>query len=74
VAGRARRYLISTDETDMSKKGDSYAGKVKSNFVGTEVWRRLTAPALAGISHLLFFVTASSESASYLCALSDGGQ
>jgi len=59
LAGRARRYLISTDETDMSKKGDSYAGKVKSNFVGTEVWRRLPAPALAGISHLVFFCDGS---------------
>lgn len=42
LAGRRRKknkqstYLISTSEKDLSRKSDSYIGKVKSNFVGTE--------------------------------------
>mmetsp|Transcript_35519 Transcript_35519/g.111101 ORF Transcript_35519/g.111101 Transcript_35519/m.111101 type:complete len:446 (+) Transcript_35519:95-1432(+) len=42
LSGRRRKknkqstYLISTDEKDLARKSDSYTGKVKSNFVGTE--------------------------------------
>ena len=42
LAGRKRKkskasnYLISTDPTDLSKNAESYAGKVRSNVVGTK--------------------------------------
>lgn len=29
-------YLISTDATDLSRGGDSYIGKVRSNLIGTQ--------------------------------------
>ncbi|XP_028397001.1 tubby-related protein 3-like isoform X2 [Dendronephthya gigantea] len=41
LAGRKRKksttsnYLISTDPTDLSRKGESYVGKLRSNLVGT---------------------------------------
>ncbi|XP_046844305.1 tubby protein-like [Xenia sp. Carnegie-2017] len=41
LAGRKRKksatsnYLISTDPTDLSRKGESYIGKLRSNLVGT---------------------------------------
>lgn len=42
LAGRKRKksttsnYLISTDPTDLSRKGESYIGKLRSNLVGTK--------------------------------------
>jgi len=42
LAGRKRKksttsnYLISTDATDLSRGGDSYIGKVRSNLLGTQ--------------------------------------
>ncbi|XP_065054866.1 tubby-related protein 3-like isoform X2 [Rhopilema esculentum] len=42
LAGRKRKksktsnYLISTDPTDMSRGGDSFTGKLRSNYVGTK--------------------------------------
>lgn len=42
LAGRRRKksstsnYLISADPTDLSRDGDSYVGKVRSNLVGTK--------------------------------------
>lgn len=41
LAGRKRKksttsnYLISTDPTDLSRAGESFVGKVRSNLVGT---------------------------------------
>ncbi|KAF5290207.1 hypothetical protein FQR65_LT11641 [Abscondita terminalis] len=42
LAGRKRKksatsnYLISTDPTDLSRGGDSYVGKLRSNLIGTQ--------------------------------------
>lgn len=42
LAGRKRKksttsnYLISTDATDLSRGGDAYIGKVRSNLLGTQ--------------------------------------
>lgn len=42
LAGRKRKksttsnYLITTDPTDLSKTGDSFIGKLRSNLVGTQ--------------------------------------
>ncbi|XP_073932381.1 tubby-related protein 3 isoform X2 [Castor canadensis] len=42
LAGRKRKksktsnYLISTDPTDLSREGDSYIGKLRSNLMGTK--------------------------------------
>lgn len=42
LAGRKRKksttsnYLISTDATDLSRGGDSFIGKVRSNLIGTQ--------------------------------------
>lgn len=42
LAGRKRKksatsnYLVSTDPTDLSRKGESYIGKLRSNLVGTK--------------------------------------
>ncbi|KAF5302821.1 hypothetical protein FQA39_LY02001 [Lamprigera yunnana] len=42
LAGRKRKksatsnYLISTDPTDLSRAGDSYVGKLRSNLIGTQ--------------------------------------
>ncbi|ELV09172.1 Tubby-related protein 3 [Tupaia chinensis] len=42
LAGRKRKksktsnYLISTDPTDLSREGESYVGKVRSNLMGTK--------------------------------------
>lgn len=42
LAGRKRKksatsnYLISTDPTDLSRGGESYVGKLRSNLLGTQ--------------------------------------
>lgn len=42
LAGRKRKksttsnYLITTDPTDLSKAGDSFVGKLRSNLIGTQ--------------------------------------
>merc|ERR1719319_335482 len=42
LAGRKRKksatsnYLMSTDPTDLSRSGDSYSGKLRSNLLGTQ--------------------------------------
>lgn len=33
---RTSNYLISTDPTDLSRGGDAYVGKLRSNLIGTQ--------------------------------------
>lgn len=33
---RTSNYLITTDPTDLSRGGDSYVGKLRSNLIGTQ--------------------------------------
>lgn len=33
---RTSNYLISTDPTDLSRGGDAYIGKLRSNLIGTQ--------------------------------------
>jgi hypothetical protein len=33
---KTSKYLISTDPTDLSQKGDCYIGKLRSNLMGTK--------------------------------------
>lgn len=37
---KTSNYLISMDQNDLNRSGNSYLGKLRSNFVGTEfqVW------------------------------------
>lgn len=36
VGNKSSNYSISCDKSNFSKKSDSYLGKLRSNFVGTE--------------------------------------
>lgn len=33
---RTSNYLITTDPTDLSRGGDAYVGKLRSNLIGTQ--------------------------------------
>lgn len=48
---RTSNYLISTDPTDLSRGGDSFVGKLRSNLIGTQftVYDNGTSPYKSSI-------------------------
>lgn len=52
---RTSNYLISTDPTDLSRGGDSYVGKLRSNLIGTQftVYDNGTSPYKSSVEGIL---------------------